>query len=130
MQYQIQEVEIANNSNRNVVASREGTFTEKDNNAWYGEVVASVTEKREGFQHYVVPENHNWFKHQDPNQSIGSATVDVSRPSTTKDPISYDNQVSFAEVAAAELKRNAIQRKENYEEQQRYKKAIAKLSSQ
>ena len=126
MKYQIQKVNKSNQAEREVLAEKGELMNSQEMNAWYAEATKDV-QVPETHQLYPVPENHPWFK-VDESVSVGTSTTDTSRQSTNQDEIPADDPPSFAEVAQAELARNAKKRKEDYEGQQKLNAALRSLS--
>lgn len=127
MKYQIQKVKKDDHSDREVIAEKDGLMTQDEINSWFSEQSKDV-QLEESHQLFPVPETHGWFKASDPDASIGSATVDVSRTEST-DLIPVDKAISFAEVAQAELKASNERRKKEYQEDQQFRKAVARIQS-
>ena len=137
MKYQIQIVEDANDSNRTVIASKDELMNEDEKTQWWNETIQSLEEPiPEGSTAYIVDIGHGWFKHEDPQASVATSTVDLNANSVEEEgekaQISNPNNkaTDFDTVAQIELKLSKQRRKKAVEKQRKLNAAIAKLVSE
>lgn len=113
MRYQIQKYNLSDFNDRQVVAEHTGLMNDTDLQEWVASEIAKQ-EPSETHKFVPVPENHEWFKHDEPGVSIASATADTSVQSSNVTSME-SAPVEFQTVAQYELKRSQEQRKASME---------------